>query len=79
MLQGHGMVTGLIEGLDAFMDEHGFTTVREFVGESLQYFTTHHDLVDRQKQARIERAGQRNRDNEWGDDLASVTDKLTTN
>ncbi len=79
MLQGHGMVKGLIEGLESFMEEHGFSTVRDFVGESLQYFTTHHDLVERQKQARIERAGQRNRDNEWGDDLASVTDKLTTN
>ena len=47
---------------------------------SLPYFTTHHDLVDRQKAARILKAGQRNRDNDWGDDnLAALTKTLTTN
>ena len=79
MLQGHGMVKNLIAGLEAFMEEHGFATVREFVGRSLPYFTTHHDLVDRQRDAKAARAGQSNRDLEWGEDLASVTDRLTTN
>ncbi len=79
MLKGHAMVQELIDGLQAFMEDKGFSHVRDFVGESLQYFTTHHDLVQRQKQARRERAGQRDRDNDWGDDLASVTKSLTTN
>ena len=79
MLHGHGMVQGLIDGLHEFMEEKGFETVRSFVGKSLPYFTTHHDLVDRQREAKAARAGQRNRDMEWGDDLSKTTDELTTN
>jgi dihydroorotate dehydrogenase subfamily 1 len=80
MLQGHSMVQELIEGLDAFMEEKGFTTVREFVGTSLQYFTTHHQLVERQREAKRAKAGQRNRDLDWGEDnLADMTTNLTTN
>ena len=80
MLKGHAMVKELIEGLHEFMDQHGFANVRDFVGHSLEYFTTHHDLVDRQKEARIRKAGMRNRDNDWGDDnLAALTKELTTN
>jgi dihydropyrimidine dehydrogenase (NADP+)/dihydropyrimidine dehydrogenase (NAD+) subunit PreA len=79
MLHGHAMVQGLIEGLHAFMEENNFETVRSFVGKSLPYFTTHHDLVDRQREAKATRAGLRNRDMEWGDDLSKTTDELTTN
>jgi len=80
MLKGHAMVKGLIEGLDEFMEEKKFESVRDFVGLSLPYFTTHHDLVERQKAARIAKAGLRNRDNEWGaDNLAALTTTLTTN
>ena len=80
MLRGHGMVSELIEGLHAFMEKHGFEHVRDFVGHSLQYFTTHHDLVARQKAAKKAKAGERNRDLEWeGENMASHTDKLTTN
>ena len=79
MLHGHGMVKGLIEGLHEFMDERGFETVRDFVGMSLPYFTTHHHLVDRQLAAKAAKAGQRNRDMEWGEDLTKTTDNLTTN
>jgi len=80
MLHGHGMVQKLIDGLSAFMDQHGFKSVEEFVGKSLEYFTTHHDLVDRQRAAKLAKAGQRNRDLEWGaDNLAQKTDELTTN
>lgn len=79
MLKGHKMVQELIDGTHEFMDKHGFENVRDFMGHSLQYFTTHHDLVDRQKESRVKKAGMRNRDTEWGDDLASVTTALTTN
>ena len=78
MLHGHGMVQGLIDGLHEFMEERGFETVRDFVGMSLPYFTTHHHLVDRQLAAKAAKAGQRNRDMEWGDDLTKTTDNLTT-
>ena len=77
MLHGHAMVSGLIDGLHEFMDKKGFNTVREFVGASLPYFTTHHDLVDRQIAAKAEKAGLKNRDLEWGDNIAEQTDKMT--
>ena len=34
------------------MDKHGFKTVDEFRGHSLQYFTTHAELVRRQSEMR---------------------------
>jgi len=79
MLQGHDMVKGLISGLDDFMEEKGFKTVREFVGMSLPYFTTHHDLADRQAAAKSAKAAGPSSDLQWGDDLTSVTKDLTTN
>ena len=69
MLLGYEMVQELNTGLAAFMDEHGFTSVQDVVGKSLPYFSTHHDLVDRQAEARRLKAEQRagsNRDTEWG-------------
>jgi len=79
MLQGHEMVQDLIVGLEAFMEEKGFKTVREFVGAALPYFTTHHDLADRQREAKKAKAGETNTDLQWGEDLTSVTSDLTTN
>ena len=79
MLLGHGMVQGLIDGLHEFMDSKGYETVRDIVGKALPYFTTHHDLVERQQTAKREKAGATNRDLEWGDNIAEQTDKLTTN
>lgn len=80
MLQGYGMVKELCSTLDAFMTEHGFTSIDEFRGHALQYFTTHADLVKRQKEARLERAGKNRRDEEWGrDNITSKTNELTAN
>jgi hypothetical protein len=62
------------------MVDHDFATVRDFVGKSLPFFTTHADLVARQKAAKIERAGSSNRDAEtWKGAIAKETDALTTN
>ncbi|MBX3728054.1 MAG: NAD-dependent dihydropyrimidine dehydrogenase subunit PreA [Candidatus Sumerlaeia bacterium] len=80
MLQGFGMVKELIAGLEKFMEEHGFATLDDFRGHSLQYLTTHKDLVERQVQARRERAGQSARDNEWdGDKITRQSEALTSN
>lgn len=79
MLQGYGMVKGLCEGLEEFMEEHGFNTIDEFRGHSLQYLTTHADLVERQVAARVARAGQSARDNQWdGDQITRQSDELTS-
>jgi hypothetical protein len=34
------------------MTDHKFANLRDFIGKSLPFFTTHHDLVDRQKAVR---------------------------
>jgi dihydroorotate dehydrogenase len=52
MLRGYEIITELKDELSKFMVDHKFTNLREFVGKSLPFFTTHHDLVERQKAAR---------------------------
>jgi dihydropyrimidine dehydrogenase (NADP+) len=78
MLQGYGMIEELNQGLSDFMDKNGFKTVREFVGHSLQYLTTHHHLVDL-KIARKANALGTNRDENWGKDITKETDNLASN
>jgi hypothetical protein len=73
------MVQKLIDGTAEFMDRHGFNSVDEFIGKSLPYFTTHHDLVARQIAAKAEKAGQKKRDLEWNENISEQTDNLTTN
>ena len=79
MLQGYEMIESLCEGLGAFMEKHGFAKVSDMVGKSLPYFTTHADLVERQRQARREKAGQANRDGMWQGNIAEEAESLTSN
>ena len=70
-------VEGLLTGLSKFMDGHGFKTVQDMVGKSLPYFTTHADLVERQRKAKREKAGEANRDAVmWAGNIAKETEKL---
>ncbi|MCA8979790.1 MAG: NAD-dependent dihydropyrimidine dehydrogenase subunit PreA [Planctomycetes bacterium] len=78
MLQGYEMISKLEDGLAAFMGEKGFNSVTELVGASLPYFTTHADLVERQRAAKRAKAGQANRDEMWKGDIAKETDSLVT-
>jgi hypothetical protein len=69
------------------MDAHQFRAMADFRGHSLQYFTTHYDLVHRQAEARkashaaatAKVDGQPIRaDHEWqGDDFVRQTDALS--
>jgi len=81
MLRGYEIITELKDELSKFMTDHKFANIREFVGKSLPYFTTHHDLVDRQKAARDAKAEKRsNRDAEtWKGDISKETSGLVTN
>jgi dihydropyrimidine dehydrogenase (NADP+)/dihydropyrimidine dehydrogenase (NAD+) subunit PreA len=45
---GYEMVKPMCEELLAFMAKHKFETLADFKGKSLDYFTTHADLVKRQ-------------------------------
>jgi len=80
MLHGYEMIAELCEGLEAFMERHGFETVDEVVGRSLPYFTTHADLVERQARAREEKkqAGRASHDTMWRGDIAGEAQKLTS-
>ena len=55
MKMGYGMVKGMIEELSGFMDEHGFNSISDFKGHSLQFFRTHAELVEIQAKARAEK------------------------
>jgi hypothetical protein len=66
------------------MDQKGFKTIEEFRGHSLQYFTTHADLVARQAEAKaIDRAaakGTVTKDTQWqGDKFVEQSQKLVAN
>lgn len=83
---GYGMVKPLCDELLAFMEKHKFETLEDFKGLSLPYFTTHADLVVRQKErkaaqkAAAEAAEEKKMvkaDGEWtGDDFVKQSDAL---
>jgi len=77
MLYGYKMAKELIAGLTAFMEKHEFEKVTDFIGHSLEYFTTHADLVERQRVAKVKKALER--DSDWsGETFVEQTDQLTT-
>lgn len=51
MVHGYDIVGKLCSELKDFMRMHNFSSIEDFRGISLQYFTTHMDLVKRQKEA----------------------------
>src|SRR5262245_18489253 len=86
MKVGYRCVRQMCDELSAFMDAHHFRTLEDFKGHSLQYFTTHYDLVRGQAEARQtpkapvaqKPDGQPVKaDHEWrGDDFVRQTDAL---
>lgn len=78
MLHGYEMISRLRDGLAAFLEEKGMSSVQELVGQSLPYFSTHADLVERQLAAKREKAGQSQRDDMWKGDIAKETDSLVS-
>ena len=84
MIHGYGLAKELCRGLSAFMDAHKFTSIDQFRGHALQYFTTHHDLVQRQAAAKaLEKAaseGRVTKDTHWtGDKFVQQSEKLVAN
>jgi dihydropyrimidine dehydrogenase (NADP+)/dihydropyrimidine dehydrogenase (NAD+) subunit PreA len=82
MKVGYRCIHAMLDELAAFMDQHGFRTLADFKGLSLQYFTTHYDLVARQAAARrMAREAVNGQpvqaDHEWrGDEFVKQTDAL---
>jgi dihydropyrimidine dehydrogenase (NADP+)/dihydropyrimidine dehydrogenase (NAD+) subunit PreA len=82
MKYGYGIVKQMGEDLLAFMEKHKFETISSFKGHSVQYFTTHADLVKRQLEARAVAKAQHDKkmirdDAQWsGDDFVDQSDAL---
>jgi dihydropyrimidine dehydrogenase (NADP+)/dihydropyrimidine dehydrogenase (NAD+) subunit PreA len=93
MIHGYKLIRELTRGLLAFMEQHKFETIEAFRGHSLQYFTTHADLVQRQAKAKeAEKAaaaakkpvptrdGMVTKDTQWtGDKFVEQSEKLVAN
>ncbi|WP_425398198.1 NAD-dependent dihydropyrimidine dehydrogenase subunit PreA [Aeoliella sp.] len=83
MKMGYRCVQSMQEELLAFMEHHQFETLEDFKGHSLQYITTHSDLVRRQAEARAAKKAEHEKkmikkDTEWdGDDFVDQTDALS--
>ncbi len=83
---GYECVKPMCEELLAFMEKHKFETLADFKGKSLDYFTTHAELVrmqrerkDAQKAAADEAAAKKmvRADSEWsGDEFVKQSDAL---
>jgi len=82
MLRGYEIISELKDELSKFMVDHKFANLRDFIGKSLPFFTTHHDLVDRQKAARDAKEAARAKRNDvetCKGDIAKETSTLVTN
>jgi dihydroorotate dehydrogenase subfamily 1 len=80
MLRGYEIIDELKRDLAKIMADHKIEKLADMVGKSLPYFTTHADLVARQKAAKAERHHGNNRDADtWKGAIAKETEALTTN
>ena len=82
MIHGYSLAGTMSRQLGAFMDKHGFETIEDFRGHALRYFTTHADLVERQRLARERKRTGRDigKDTQWeGDRFVEQSDMLVSN
>jgi dihydropyrimidine dehydrogenase (NADP+)/dihydropyrimidine dehydrogenase (NAD+) subunit PreA len=84
MKMGYEMVKRMTDELLSFMAKHKFESIDQFRGKSLDYFTTHADLVKRQAEAKAaakaKARGAVTKDSEWqGDQFVKQTEALTRN
>lgn len=84
MIHGYKVVKDMCAQLSAFMDKKGFKSIDDFRGHSLQYFTTHADLVKRQADAKAAEKnaakGMVTKDQNWsGDEFVEQSKKLVAN
>jgi dihydropyrimidine dehydrogenase (NADP+)/dihydropyrimidine dehydrogenase (NAD+) subunit PreA len=80
---GYGIIHELCESLLGFMARHKFERLEDFRGHSVQFFTTHADLVSRQRAARAAAKAKQaakkmiEADDQWtGDQFVQQSDAL---
>ena len=78
MLQGYKVIEKLTKQLQDVLEQHGFDSLEQLRGVSLPYFTTHFDLVDRQRAAKIDLGLERD-EKTWQGEIDKETDSLTAN
>ncbi|TYJ99049.1 dihydropyrimidine dehydrogenase (NADP(+)) [Cucumis melo var. makuwa] len=83
MMHGYGLVKKLCAELQDFMKLHNFSSIEDFRGASLPYFTTHMDLVRRQREAIEQRKAVKKglqSDKDWtGDGFVKETESMVSN
>lgn len=80
MKVGYGCIKPMCQQLSAFMDQHGFSSIEDFRGHSVQFFTTHAELVRMQSEAKAAEKAQKlvTTDEQWdGDDFVDQSDALS--
>lgn len=84
MKMGYEMIKPMKDQLLSFMSKHNFETIGAFKGHSLDYFTTHADLVKRQAEAKAAAkaaaTGMVTKDDKWkGEEFVKQSDALARN
>ncbi|KAL9226985.1 hypothetical protein vseg_002736 [Gypsophila vaccaria] len=83
MMHGYGMVKKLCTELKDFMRAHNFSTIEDFRGATLPYFTTHMELVRMQQEAIKQRKAVKKglaSDKDWtGDGFVQETETMVSN
>ena len=81
MKHNYALVRRMCDELARFMERHNFGSIAEFKGHSLQFFTTHADLVRRQAEAKgAAREEMVRKDADWkGDEFVEQSERLSRN
>lgn len=79
MLQGYEIISKIKEELIKVMTDHNLASVRELVGKSLPYFSTHADLVQKQKAARAAKVGSAKDAETWKGEIKKEAESLVSN
>jgi dihydroorotate dehydrogenase subfamily 1 len=79
MLQGYEIIAKLKEELIKVMTDHRFERVSQMVGKALPYFSTHADLVQRQKAAKQAKVGNAKDAETWKGEIKKEADSLVSN
>ena len=79
MLQGYEVIAKLKDELLKVMTDHKFENVGQMIGKSLPYFSTHADLVERQRAAKAAKVGAGKDAETWKGEIKKETDGLTSN